>query len=34
MSSVQIFQKKTHLHKNRHDTKYKYIEILDQDNNN
>jgi hypothetical protein len=32
--SVQNLQKETHLHENKHDKRHKYVETLNQDNDN
>jgi hypothetical protein len=32
--SIQNLQKKTHLHENKHDKRHKYVEMLNQDNDN
>lgn len=34
VQSIQIYQKETHVHKNKHDEKYRCIEIQCQDNDN
>jgi hypothetical protein len=34
MLSIQNLQKKTHLHENKHDGRYKYVEMLNQNIDN